>query len=131
MADYSGITEDIASAMPPKGAEEKILYHHQNEFARVQVQIERQKVYLRWGASVVGLIVLIAAGVLEWIILWHIMDSDSDKGELFFILAISPIAAITVIVIFGLIGVFRGFEARDMRDLPTSSLLRMLIKSDS
>ena len=89
--------------------------------------MEKQKVWLRWGASVVGLLALIFAGVLECLILNYIMDPHTTTGDLFVVLAVSPIASITLIVIFLLIGAFRGFLDKDMTNLPANAVVRAAV----
>ena len=69
-------------------------------------------------AFVVALFVIAGAVYLEWQILKYLMVTNPKQDDLFFVLAISPIAAITSIVIFLLIGVFRGFRERDLNALP-------------
>ena len=114
MTDYRGLDDTSDGNSEQAAKEVQALGSHEEDLAKVLVRMEKQKLLLRWGTSAVGLLVLVAAGVLEWLVLRHIMDPHSKTGDLFVVLAVSPIAAITLIVIFALIGVFRGYRGKDM-----------------
>lgn len=74
--------------------------------------------WLRPIVFVLSVIVIIWLGYLEYRILHYVMKPCSDSGDAFVLLAVSPILAITAIVIFLLIGVFRGYRDSDMGRLP-------------
>ena len=88
--------------------------------------MEAQRWWFRATVGAVALIVIVAAGVLEWIVVMHILSPGSDIDDLLFIWAVAPIVSITVIVIFLLIGVFRGFSGKDMERLPSSAAAGMV-----
>ena len=86
--------------------------------------MERQRYWLRFSACIAALVVVIGAALMEWAILCHIMSPYSETSDLFILLAISPIAAITLITIFVLMGVFRGFQEKDMEKFPAGALIQ-------
>lgn len=126
MTDLSDVNED----RPPSsgdngrsgGKENAFLGVHLDRFAKALADMERQRWWLRGIVLGVALIAVVAAGWLECRLIEHILDSQPIPHELFFILAVSPIAAITVIVVFMLIGVFRGYSEKDMEKLPSGVL---------
>lgn len=106
--------------------EARALGSHQDNLARALVLMEKQRHWLRGIACFVALVVVVAAGYLEWEILKYILDPNSQTGNLFFVLAVSPIASITLIVIFVLIGVFRGFRDKDMTNIPAETAMKVV-----
>ena len=80
--------------------------------------MERQRWWLRGGAFIAALLAMVAAGYLEWRLLMHILAPCSKAGDLLILLAVSPIVSVTLILIFVLIGVFRGFREGDLRSIP-------------
>ena len=92
--------------------------------------MERQRYWLRAIACGVALLVAAAAGYLEWELLKYILAPCSQAGDLFVLLAISPIASITLILIFVLIGVFRGFRESDLNALPLETASKVAFGND-
>ena len=85
--------------------------------------LERQTWWLRpltmlFATTIIGWLVYIECKILD-----HILYSYSGAKDTVYFLAISPILAITLIVIFLLIGVFRGFNGNDLKRLPVNLLL--------
>lgn len=121
MVDLSSIRED-----PPDtprdfslAAEEmRFLGLHQERLNKVRVQIEKQRLYSRWVVLSFAIAVVIGLAILECSVLEYIFfATEQDVGSLVW-LAISPIVSITLIVIFTLIGAFRGFREGDLNALP-------------
>ncbi|MCY4463529.1 MAG: hypothetical protein OXC26_24520 [Albidovulum sp.] len=67
---------------------------------------------------VVALLAIAGFGYLELLLLRYAMYSSFGLGDLFFVWAISPIVSITAIMIFILIGVFRGFLGTELDGMP-------------
>lgn len=109
--------------LPMPGNEENTFGIHHDKFMKATASAESQKWYLRGVALVLAVAVILAAGFLEWLILFKLSDKFKDNDALLF-LAISPIVAITAITIFILIGVFQGFRDKDMQRLPGSTAIR-------
>ena len=63
---------------------------------------------------------------MEWMVLCRIFAQGSQSNDLLVFLAITPVVSITLIVIFVLVAVFRGFREKDLADVPAGSLGRML-----
>lgn len=61
---------------------------------------------MRWVAISVAIAIIVAACILEYILI-SMLNSLLEKGDLLFLIAIAPIASITVIVSFILIGAFK------------------------
>ena len=76
-----------------------------------------QNWYLRFFAFVCSLVVMVGLAWLEWIILCYTISPNFEPNDLFFLWAVSPVAAVTAIMITLLIGVFRGFHGRDLDGL--------------
>ncbi len=74
---------------------------------------------------------MVAAGILEWKLLEYIRTPCSQADDLFVLLAISPIASITLILIFVLNGVFRGFRESDLKGLPLETAGKAAFGGDS
>ena len=130
MPDLPNVGEDADE--PPGGSgtggrvakEFQALGAHHEKLAEALVRMERQRYWLRFWACIAALVVVIGAALMEWAILCHIMSPYSETGDLFILLAVSPIIAITLITIFVLMGVFRGFHERDMEKFPTGALIQ-------
>ena len=73
-----------------------------------------------------AVIVMGAFGYLEYVVLSHLLAPCNQADVLFVVLAVSPIVAVTAIVIFLLIGVFRGYRNTDMAHLPVEAILKGL-----
>ncbi len=84
-----------------------------DDFYKTLVRLEVQKLYLRWSICLVAFIMIIALSCLEYKVLQYIEASSDNAGDLIFtsrdliFLAVSPIFAITAIIISVLISVFR------------------------
>lgn len=118
MTDLDGMGEVPTKGDKAAPKEERALSDQRELFAKWQVRIVRQNWYLRLMAFIVALAVIVGAVYLEWQIIKYLIVTKPKLGDLFFVLAVSPIAAVTSIVIFLLIGVFRGFRERDLSALP-------------
>ncbi|MDE2814435.1 MAG: hypothetical protein OXM01_15495 [Gemmatimonadota bacterium] len=137
MPDLPNVGEDAAA--PPGSAsaaglavkEIEALSSHHESLAEVLVRMERQRYWLRLCACVAALLVVIAAGILEWILLQHLLKTSSETEGLFVLLAISPIVSITLILIFVLIGVFRGFRESDLNAVPLETAGKMAFGNGS
>jgi len=77
-------------------------------------RLETQTWWLRPIACGVAVLSLVGFALLDYILLQHLMGQP-NRADLFVALASSPIVAITTIVIFLLIGVFRGYRSPDIR----------------
>ena len=77
----------------------------ENELSRVYIQVEKQKVTLRWLAFVIAIVIMVFLVVLEYIILRCINSLPNIEGLVF--LAITPIVAVTVLTVSVLVSVFR------------------------
>ncbi len=73
---------------------------------------------LRWISIGVALLAIAGFGYLELLLLRYAMYSSFGLGDLFFVWAISPVVSITAIMIFILIGVFRGFRGAELDGMP-------------
>ena len=129
MSDLSDVGGDI----PQNGGErsgkledDSLRQSHHDRLAKAVADMEVQRWWFRAIAGAVALIVMAAAGVLEYIFFKHFLSSCTDIDDLLFIWAVAPIASITVMVIFLLIGVFRGFSGKDMERLPSSAAAGMV-----
>ena len=99
---------------------------YQEQLAKVQVRMERQRYWLRFSACIAAIAVTVGAAVMEWVVLCRILSPSSAPNDLFVFLALAPVASITLIVIFVLVGVFRGYRGKDLADAPTGPLGRMV-----
>ena len=61
---------------------------------------------------------------LEWFILCEMLQWAPFESSFFIVLAVSPVVAATTIVVFLLIGVFRGFRDADVDNLPVEAVTR-------
>ena len=125
-SDFSEVG-GVSNAPATQGPKEDLaLAAYHEKFAGVLVSIENQRYWLRISTFCVALIVIILAVLLELKILKYILTPCSQTEGIFVVLAVAPIASITLIVIFVLMGVFRGYREKDMGDLPTGTIGRML-----
>ena len=91
-------------------------------------QTEKQKLSFR---RIVLILATVAFGLLvalEWFILCEMLQWAPFENSFFVILAVSPIVAATTIIVFLLIGVFRGFRDADVDDLPVGAVTRGAIE---
>ena len=127
MADLSKISaeSDSDGDDDPSGVTEQMAFstHHADMLA-ARVRVEKQRIILRWCAVGGALLVVLVAAFLEWKMIRHIMDQSTTSTDSFVLLAIAPIASITLIVIFVLIGVFRGYREADIAKLPAETAMR-------
>ena len=120
MTDPADIDEDLEEVLEQaydklaKAGSEMERISAEDDFNRNFVRLEKQKFWLRWTVCVVALLVVIGLSFLEWRILCYLMFSFGEPSDLFVVLAVSPIAAVTAITIALLIGVFRGFRGNEM-----------------
>lgn len=129
--DLSELGGESAGGAGRGAGEAAALGYHQESIARVLYLMERQRYWLRAIACGVALLVAAAAGYLEWKLLKYILAPCSQASDLFVLLAISPIASITLILIFVLIGVFRGFRESDLNALPLETAGKVTFGNDS
>ena len=88
--------------------------------ATTLAELQRQRIRLREFAFRLSATVIVLAVVLEGLIVCRIVMPSyvHTDSNLLMVLVIAPIASITSIVIFLLIGVFRGYRERDVESLP-------------
>ena len=88
-------------------------------------RIGSQRILLRWIVVQIALVMLLCLGWLEFVVVRNLLESGFPETEnLFMVLAVSPIVAATTIIVFLLIGVFRGFKEADMDNLPVEAIAR-------
>ena len=109
-----GVDEQPSEFSKKGGVLEERRLGIEDDFHRALVRIEKQKVKLRWAVCVVALLVVIGLAGLEWLILCHIMFSYKEPSDLFVVLAVSPIAAVTAILIAMSVGVFSGYRGNEL-----------------
>lgn len=81
----------------------------------------KQTITLRWAAIVGAAIVIVAFAAMELFLLLHLFSSQNPSGHLV-LLAISPIVGTTVIVVFILVGVFRGHKDPQISGPPPAAV---------
>ena len=118
LSDVGGDTPQNGGGRSGELEDASLRQSHHDRLAKAIADMEAQRWWFRATVGAVALIVIVAAGALEWIVVKHILSPCSDIDDLLFVWAVSPIASITLIVIFLLIGVFRGFRERDLSALP-------------
>jgi len=86
----------------------------------------RQIIRLRWWVvNFASVVVILLCGLLIYALLCGPLANPSNYSPAFTsVLIVAPIAAIATIVVFVLIGVFRGFRDRDMDNIPAQTALR-------
>ena len=109
---------------PTPHNEDRVFGSHHENLVKAAASTEWQKWYFRAIALCLAVVVVLAAGFLEWLILFKLSNGQFKDNDAFLFLAISPIASITAITIFVLIGVFQGFRDKDMQRLPGSTAVR-------
>ena len=86
-------------------------------------RIGGQRIWLRWIAVVIAVAMLLCLGWMEFVVVHNLLESGfAETDNLLMVLAVSPIVAATAIVVFLLIGVFRGFREADMDNLPVEAI---------
>lgn len=63
--------------------------------------------------------------MLEYMI-FSSLENFAEANDMIFVYAIAPIVSVTLIVIFLLLGAFRGFRERDMESLPIETAGRAM-----
>lgn len=95
------------------------------------VRAANQRILLRWIIVAAAAIVILAYGYLEWLLLDYLFECRTEASDLFIILAVSPVVGVTVIVVFVLIGVFRGYRESDTQYLPTEIVGKTVFGGES
>ena len=78
---------------------------------------------MRWLAFSIALAAALSAAYLEYLVLTYIMNPCTKSGDSLLALSIAPVASITLIVIFMLLGAFQGFKDKDLKTIPGETLL--------
>ena len=74
---------------------------------------------------ITALFALVCLGVLEVALVCRLLESNLNRTDMSLVLlAISPIVAAVTIIVFLLLGTFRGFKESDMKSLPVNTALR-------
>lgn len=102
------------SEMSDFGEQREILY-------KAQARIERQRFWLRYLISGFAVIVIVGMACVAYRVISHILCSGSGQDNLLILLAVVPIASITLITISGLFAVFSGFRRADIADAARSA----------
>ena len=72
-----------------------------------------------------SIIVVLLCCLVTWSLPWGPLAKASENGAALNVaLIVAPIVAITTIIVFVLIGVFRGFRDRDMDNIPMQTMVR-------
>ena len=121
---YEELQEPSSFSARSGDAEQNALNRLDDSLKKTTVRIAKQMLVLRWAAIAFALIAMVGFAFLEWKILSYAMFSYFESSDLFFVWAISPIAAIAIIMIAFLIGVFRGFRGHELDGMsgPASNL---------
>ena len=129
MTDYEDLSEKARESSPKASAktgaprfrvkvepelESQRLEQLASDMNKVQFRTEKQRLWQRRIAFWTAILVMIGFAALELKILSYAMYMHFEPGDLFFLWAVSPIAAITAIMIAVLIGVFRGYRGNEM-----------------
>ncbi len=77
-----------------------------NEGVKQLRRLDKHYIRVRWFAISVAILIIVAAGLLEWKILDR-LDEWKGMGDFVVLLGIAPILSITIIVVFILIGAFK------------------------
>ena len=88
-------------------------------------RIVNQKFWLGWLAVAAAIAMLACLGMMEFVVLCNLLERGlAETDNLLVVLAVSPIVAATAIIVFWLIGVFRGFRETDMDDQFVEAIAR-------
>ena len=66
---------------------------------------------------------------MEYYLLDFIFYFAPDYSSFLFALAVSPIIAITTIIVSMMVGVFRGYGDQNLPDLPPTTLIHRIIRA--
>ncbi len=100
--------KDQEPPLPTEPSEEISTFVSEGDFDKVRYDLEKQKLHLRRVISNIAFGIVVFLLILECVVLGYIYSlGPRDAGDLVF-LAISPIIAVTAIVVSGLLGVFRA-----------------------
>ena len=87
------------------------------------IDIEVQRKWIRTGAVVVAIMVIVGAAALEWLIVCQLLYSKTPNSGFLAAWAIAPIVSITLVTAFLLLGAF----AKQSDNL-SSALVQLLVK---
>lgn len=92
-------------------------------------RIVNQRIYHRWIVLGVALLSIVGLGCLEYVLVnqllkWNLTGADTPLV----VLAISPIVAATTVVVFLLLGAFRGFKEFDTENSSVGSIVRGIME---
>ena len=92
-------------------------------------KIDNLNYWLRWIAVGGTGIVIFVLGIIEWIILFELIDNKSGFSESFIVLAISPVIAVTTILVFFLVGVFRAYKDTNAKLIPMEIIIKKVAEN--
>ena len=90
---------------------------------------DRQRRWLRWSVIVFSVLLIVCFGCLEYYILGSLTQTTLSSNKLFGVLGVAPIVAVTTIIVFMLIGVFR-VQPSDVKAVSVENASRLLAGQD-
>ncbi len=124
MTDYENTDEDLETVLRKSWDEQKNAHKmaekerrrlsSEDDLNKLVIWNEWLRFWLRLIAFLCAFIALICLAWLEWQIISYTMHQHFQPGDWFFLWAVSPIAAVSVILIAVLVGVFRGFRGNEL-----------------
>ena len=88
---------------------QRLSVHHE-ELMKTAARLETQRHRLQYLACGAAAVVALGAAYLEFVVLCYIMSANREVSDFFILLATVPIISIVLVMIFVLVGVFRGYH---------------------
>ena len=94
-----------------------------------------QNYLLKWAFPTVSMVTVILTLFYLWLFADHLLEMkmcDIMKAPPIFLvsLVVTPILSLTTIIVFALIGVFRGYRDKDLAEVPLSTMARAATGQD-
>ena len=95
-----------------------------------------QNYILKWTFPVLSALTICLTLFYLWVLADHLLSASADDimsapAVFLMSLVVAPILSLTTIMVFALIGVFRGYRDSDIREIPVSTIVRVAAGQDA
>lgn len=118
MPELTGLEANSGARFKKAATEGESFAAHNESILDAWAKMEWQRYWLRFFACGCALVVVAVIGYLEWKVMCRILSADAKLESSLVLLAIVPIASVSLIVVALLIAVFRGSRENDLNRLP-------------
>ena len=131
MSEFSGVgSEDPGRSEEERREDARFVALHNRELSAVRVALGRQVIVLRNLGIGLAMVVVGWALLLESALVYYIIYCKQKIDASVVLLTTAPLVCITVITAFVLMGIFRGFQSKDMGKLPAETVVKEFLSKN-